>query len=317
MTSGWPIIIQAVAFLILCAATATLSILIYKKRQRLKSKKERRSRKAFWSIGYMESNSQFDWTASQAKVISPKDVSKDMFIIADPFLFELEEQRYLFFEAMKDGANKAYIECAKFNHDQQNWEFFGPVLEEPFHLSYPQVFEHDNQVYMIPESKQDQRIALYRAIDFPMRWKLVKTLVDGKKLVDSSIIEWNNHWYLFTSRKKTLYLYHADSLTGEWKTHPSSPIRRGNFSRCAGRILNINDKLFRLAQDQRGYGAGVYAFEIKSLAPIHYNETQAKEYNPILKPGAANWCETGMHHLDLITTPTGYFAVFDGEQFNT
>lgn len=292
------------------------SILLYKKQQRLRSKKERRRRKAFWSIGYMESDSPFDWTPSKAKVVSPKNVSNDMFIIADPFLFEFKNQRYLFFEAMKDGAEKAYIECAKFNHDQQKWDFLGSVMEEPFHLSYPQVFKHDNQVYMIPESKQAHSIALYRAVDFPMRWEQIKTIVDGKKLVDSSIIEWNNHWYLFTSRKKRLYLYHADSLTGEWQPHPKNPIRRGNFSRCAGRILKLNDKLYRLAQDQRGYGAGVYAFEVQTLSPTSYSETPAKEYNPILKPGSANWCETGMHHLDLITTKNGYFAVFDGEQFN-
>ncbi len=308
-------VLNAVIILVLLPPAIFSSILLYKKRQRLQLKKERRKRKAFWSIGYMESETPFNWTPSKAKIVSPKDVDEDMFIIADPFLFEFNAERYLFFEAMKDDAETAYIECAKFNHDQQCWNFLGAVLEEPFHLSYPQVFEHDNQIYMIPESKQARRIGLYKATDFPTRWEYIKPLVADKKLVDSSIIEWNNHWYLFTSRKKKLYLYHADSLLGEWQPHPKSPIRRGNFSRCAGRILKIDKKLHRLAQDQRGYGAGVYAFEIQALSPTLYREIALKNINPILNPGDADWCETGMHHLDLVPTQNGFFGVFDGEHF--
>ncbi len=316
MMSDIPTItIQAVIFVVLCPLIVVIFTLLDKKRQRVQLKNERRRRKAFWSIGFQEGERIFDWTPAQAKIIEPKDVAEDMFIIADPFLFEYREDRYLFFEAMKDDAEKAYIECAKFNAEEQSWEFLGMVLEEDFHLSYPQVFEHENQIYMIPESKQALRVGLYKAVEFPLRWEFVKPLVSNRKLVDSSIVEYNGHWYLFTSRKKRLYLYHANTLTGEWQPHPKSPIRRGNFSRCAGRILNIDNKLYRLAQDQRGYGAGVYAFEIEDLSPTLYREKAACEINPILKPGSADWCETGMHHLDLISSPKGYFAVFDGEQF--
>jgi hypothetical protein len=31
-------------------------------------------------------------------------------------------------------------------------EFLGTALEEPFHLSYPYVFRHQNRAYMIPET---------------------------------------------------------------------------------------------------------------------------------------------------------------------
>lgn len=307
--------IQLLIFVVLCPLIVILIEILNRKLSRVRLKNERRRRKAFWSIGYLQGDHPLKWNPSLAKTIGPKDVLDDMYIIADPFLFEYKEQRYLFYEAMKDEAEKAYIECAKYSDEDDNWNRLGEVLEEEFHLSYPQVFEHDNQVYMIPESKQALRIGLYQAVDFPMRWEYVKPLVSGKKLVDSSIVQVDGHWYLFTSRKKTLYLYHADSPAGEWVQHPKSPVKRGNFSRCAGRILKVDNKLYRLAQDQRGYGAGVYAFEIETLSQTDFCEKAARKYNPILKPGSAKWCETGMHHLDVISKDDKCFAVFDGEQF--
>lgn len=302
--------------IILISIISYIIHLLLKKRQRYLRKHERRNRLAFWSIGYMESNSPLHWTPSKAKVFCPTDVDPNMYIIADPFLFEHKNERYLFFEAMLHNAPTAHIDCARFNHDKQEWELLGTILEEPFHLSYPQVIRNNDQIYMIPESKQSLQIRLYKATDFPTKWVLVKPIIEGKKLVDSTIIKWQNKWYLFTSRKKTLYLYLSDKIDGNWQPHPSNPIRRGNFSRCGGRIIQHKNKLYRISQDQRGYGAGVYALEITTLTPTKYREKSAKEFNPVLLPDSAAWTETGMHHLDTIQiAPSRYFGVFDGEQF--
>ena len=297
-------------------ATIVIIKLLLQKRERILRKRERRRRRAFWSIGFMESNSPLNWTPSQAKLLRPKEVDPDMYIIADPFIFEHENERYLFFEAMLDDAPTAHIDCARFDHDKQEWELLGTVLEESFHLSYPQVTCDNDQIYMIPESKQALRIGLYKAVNFPTKWEFVKPLIEGKKLVDSTVFKWQNRWYLFASHKKRLFLYHSDKIDGPWLPHPGNPVRKGNFSRCGGRVIQYKDKIYRITQDQRGYGAGVYAFEIITLTPTKYKEIPAKELNPLLIPGSADWTETGMHHLDTIQiAPDRYFGVFDGEQF--
>ncbi len=294
-----------------------LTPLVRAKRARRRRKRERRSRRAFWSIGYMESDSPLHWTPSKAKLLCPKEVAPDMFIIADPFLFEHDDERYLFFEAMREEAAAAHIECARFDQQGQSWTLLGSVLAEPFHLSYPQVIRDGEHIYMVPESKQAHRVGLYRATHFPTQWEFVAPLIEGRKLVDSTLIKHNDHWYCFASRKKRLFLYIADQLEGPWRPHPANPVRRGNFSRCGGRIIQHDGKHYRLAQDQRGYGAGLHAFEIITLTPTHYKELPAKTLNPILLPGSADWTETGMHHLDVIqTAPDRYFGVFDGEQFD-
>ncbi len=264
----------------------------------------------------MESDSPFKWLPAQAKVLRPTDVDANMYIIADPFLFKYNDNIYLFFEAMFHNAPTAHIDCAVLNKEKQEWELQGTVLEESFHLSYPQVIEDDGTIYMIPESKQARQVRLYKAVDFPEKWEFVKPLIDGKKFVDATVIKHNNKWYLFASRKKKLFLYYSDDIAGPWASHPGNPVRRGNFSRCGGRIIMYGNKLYRMAQDQRGYGAGVYAMEIVTLTENKFKEKYAKEINPVLLPGSAEWTETGMHHLDMIELDKQrYFGVFDGEQF--
>ena len=51
-------------------------------------------------------------------------------------------------------------------------EFLGVVLEENFHLSFPFVFEDSGNLYMIPETAENQQIRLYECISFPEKWVL-------------------------------------------------------------------------------------------------------------------------------------------------
>ena len=82
---------------------------------------------------------------------------------------------------------------------------------------------------------------------------------------------------------------------------------------CQCRGLVIGDQLFRLAQDcESVYGKQVRAFEITTLTTECYAERPAREL-PILKPAAAGWNSTGMHHLDAQMLATGqWLACVDG-----
>ena len=61
------------------------------------------------------------------------------------------------------------------------------VLEEQFHLSYPYIFEHEDRVYMIPETNEANEIRLYQAVDFPLIWELKQVLMQNVSAVDTSI----------------------------------------------------------------------------------------------------------------------------------
>ena len=54
------------------------------------------------------------------------------------------------------------------------------ALEREYHLSYPFVFEWEDDVYLIPESTASKRVELYRAESFPDRWSLAGVLLERR-----------------------------------------------------------------------------------------------------------------------------------------
>lgn len=106
---------------------------------------------------------------------------------ADPFPFEWQGRRYIFVERMDWWRGLGSIAVGEID-ERGKVSKFKDVLVEPFHLSYPNVFSHDGQVYMIPESGANADIRLYRASSFPSKWELVKVLAQGADYVDTSFV---------------------------------------------------------------------------------------------------------------------------------
>jgi hypothetical protein len=209
---------------------------------------------------------------------------------------------YMFFEVMNSRSRKGEIALAV-SRDGMRWEYKQIVLEEPFHLSYPYVFEWQNEYYMIPETLPSGAVLLYKANSFPMGWSLVQVLIKGK-CADPSIFYFEGRWWMFTCtspfRHETLSLYFADELLGPWVEHPSSPIIKGNrrIARPGGRVLVLGDRVVRFTQNCfPTYGAQVRAFDISDLSPTAYSEQELAE-SPILKGSGRGWNKSGMHTVD-------------------
>jgi hypothetical protein len=144
--------------------------------------------------------------------------------IADPFLFEQSDLIYLFYELIQTSNPAAKIAVSVYDPNNHSWSFCSIVLDEPFHLSYPYVFRHGSDIYMIPESKGARSVRLYRSIHFPLKWQFERTLIQDKKLVDKSIDFWIDYFYLFVSQKRSLNFLFSKSLTDSWALHPGSPV---------------------------------------------------------------------------------------------
>jgi len=227
-------------------------------------------------------------------------------------------QWYLFFEVVNHLTHKGEIALAV-RSDAGTWKYQGVVLAEPFHLSYPYVFEWAGAYYMIPEGSAGGAVSLYRAVDFPEQWQRVGSLLEGKRFADSSILRFRDKWWLFTdagpdSSNPVLRLYFSDELLGPWHEHPLSPIRQDpHFTRPAGRMLVVDDTPIRFAQDVYPvYGRSVSAFAITKLTPTDYEERPLSG-QPILAAGSAPWNRNGMHHIDAHLRPDGsWMACVDG-----
>ena len=95
------------------------------------------------------------------KIIPPRDR-----FWADPHVFFKDDTYYIFIEEYIYKKKKAHISLIEM---QQSGKYSDPVkvLEEPFHLSYPHVFEYNGTFYMIPETQQANSINLYECTGFP------------------------------------------------------------------------------------------------------------------------------------------------------
>lgn len=199
---------------------------------------------------------------------------------ADPWLVDDAGRRLLFVEQWTDYSSKGSIACVELLPDAQV-RLLGIVLDQPFHLSYPQVFPWQGQWYLTVESAQAHCVSLYMAAEFPLRWQHVTDLVVGRTCVDPTLYRHEDRWYLFANVDESgggtcdeLFLFVADRLTGPFRPHPANPIvsdvRR---ARPAGGLFLREGRLIRPAQDcAPSYGAAVVFNEVLDLTATHYRE---------------------------------------------
>ena len=200
-------------------------------------------------------------------------------ILADPFLLVRNGVLYLFYEHLTRWFGIGRI-CMRSTRDLQTWTNEVDVLKEPFHLSFPYVFEDGGEVYMLPETGGNKSISLYVAEDEMLtRWRLVKKIKeDDEPWYDSVIYNNNGSYYLFTGHDDNAaqiqHLFVADSLMGPYVEHPFSPIAQGrDCGRNAGSIIEDNGQLFRPVQVcMSSYGEQTSLMEIETLSPTEYKE---------------------------------------------
>ncbi len=260
-----------------------------------------------WAIGIYTGRSPVDLSAPEDManpVLTRENFSKDFRagFVADPFIIKHHAIWYMFFEVMNRESGKGEIGLAT-SEDTRKWAYRQIVLEEPFHLSYPYVFEWENDFYMLPETCSINAVRLYKATEFPAKWSLVGTLLEGRDYKDPSPFFHNKSWWLFTGHgaNDTLRLYYADKIFGPWFEHPKSPIIEGNpcAARPAGRVLVFDDRIIRFAQScYPAYGMQVRAFEILDITMTNYREAEIAGKRPVLTGNGAGWNAAGMHHID-------------------
>jgi hypothetical protein len=240
-------------------------------------------------------------------------------LVADPFMLRSEGRWYMFFEVFSRRAHRGQIGLAT-SKDGLRWRYARIVLAEPFHLSYPYVFEWAGERYMIPETGAAGAVRLYRARRFPDEWQFVGSLLQGEGLVDASIFRVHDAWWMFVEtshppRHDTLRLFGADRLEGPWREHRCSPIVAGDprLARPAGRVVVANGRIVRFAQDcERDYGMAVRAFEVEELGVDRYAERPLGP-EPVLTGSGVGWNAGGMHHVDAHRRPAGdWIACVDG-----
>jgi hypothetical protein len=234
--------------------------------------------------------------------------------VADPFLFYESGVWYMFFEAWC--YNLQGVVALARSTDGIHWTYDRIVLDPPYHVSFPFVFQWEGEHYLTLESSDVASVRLFRAAAFPYQWEQVATLVQGRDYVDPAIFRRNGLWWMFVGSAGSLEcrLFYSTQLTSGWMEHPLSPIvRNGAKARPAGRPFQFaGNRLIRLAQKSDvHYGEAVRAFEVDVLTPAAYAEHEIPE-SPILQASGGGWNSSGMHQCDAWWTGTHWLASVDG-----
>jgi len=277
-------------------------------------------RENVWSIAIYEGPSPTDLkpiSAMNSPSLVAADVTDvDALFVADPFMIETDGSWYMFVEVLNKKTNQGDIAVAT-SDDGLAWRYQQIVLDEPWHLSYPSVFQWDGKWYMLPQG--DTGVHLYEANAFPMSWKKVTTLMKGSDLADPTVFRHADSWWMFLGRSGThdrLQLFYADDLLGPWTEHPQSPLINSDpdLARPGGKVVEFDGRLIRYAQDcAPKYGNQLRAFRITRLSRMEYAE-QPIDGEFVLTAGSHDWNANGMHHVDAHKIQDKWRAVVDGHK---
>jgi hypothetical protein len=237
----------------------------------------------------------------------------DIAFVADPFRVCVKDGTYVFAEAWSRSAQRGQIAAFRLNASGQV-EDSGIVLAEPFHLSYPCVFEYGGSHYMLPEAWESGRLILYRARRFPWEWERIQILIE-LDYADPQVFFHENVWYIFLNTdpltNASAAVFWAESLLGDWRPHPQNPIVSGDplRARSAGPLVRHQGGIFRFSQDcRRHYGQGVFASGIVELSPREIRTRPVVQ----VQLDRPEWARTGFHHLDVFFENGVPYALFDG-----
>ena len=209
--------------------------------------------------------------------------------LADPFVVEENGRNWLFVEEIPAAAAKAHLSVIELGRDG-GFSAPVPILDKPYHLSYPFVFRDQGEFFMLPETSANDTIELYRAIKFPFEWKLHKVLFSNVRAVDTTPVFLDGVWYILTTSARhghETFLFWSKTLDGDWHYHPRNPIcsdvRR---ARGAGALFRSRGNLIRPAQDcSVRYGYAIALNRVLKISPTDYAEELIEVIYPKWRPG--------------------------------
>lgn len=274
-----------------------------------------------WNIGLVsEPISFFLRTSSQPKIRWLSYAENDKYL-ADPFAVVRGGRVYILCEEFDYRLSKGRIVALELTENLSSFRL-EVAMERPFHMSYPYSFEYRGNIYCIPETYQAREIALYRAERFPTRWKKVATLVDNFAGIDSTVFEYEGHWWLMCAGEAKphyrLFIWRASNPLGPWVPHEGNPVKMDiSSSRPAGTPFLHDGYLYRPAQDcSRTYGGSIVLNRVLTLTAYKFKEERAS----VIQPYITSPYRDGIHTLSAagnITIIDAKRRVFNRQAFRT
>ncbi len=189
------------------------------------------------------------------------------------------------------------------------------AMEEPVHMSYPYIFEHEGQTYCIPETNQAKEVAVYQSVKFPSDWKRTDhRFLSGIRAIDTTVFQHGGLWWLMCTDRdgggdNNLYAWYATDIWGPWRPHALNPVKTDvRSARPGGTPFESSGQLYRPAQDCSRTGGGqIIINRIERLTPNQFREVPVATVGPFRD----SVYKDGMHTL----SAAGSYTLVDGKRF--
>ena len=226
-----------------------------------------------WGVALRKTDGGYETILSGKKGVNFSVVENtDEYWFADPLLFSDGGNTWLFVEAFNRRAGKG--EIGVFDIVDGKAENFKVIIDTPTHMSYPFVFKHCGEYFMIPETGAAHHIALYKAKNFPYEWEMDTVLMDKVVYRDHTVTQEEDGTFALLSYKQegtnrfnmkntfTVFKLDMDRRT---LTEESEFLDKKQSNRPAGPCFKVNGKEYRVSQKcNRAYGEAMFVYEIDS-----------------------------------------------------
>ena len=231
--------------------------------------------------------------------------------LADPFVIERDGLSFCFVEDFDCNSKRGHISAYELGN--RDATFLAAVIKEPFHMSFPYLFEYEGDLFMCPETSEKNEIRIYRCTDFPLKWQLEKTIMSNVRAADTMLFERDGFWWMLTNIDPSgigdycseLFVFRSRSpLSTDWEPHDGNPVIVDSARARNAGLIRDGEKIYRVSQKQGfdQYGKGSQVNEILTLTTNAYEEVCVAAIEPNFQDGII-----GTHHLHCTKTTT----VFD------
>ena len=241
------------------------------------------SKNISWHVSYINKSWEYADLKKATSIANPKGR-----YFADPFIISRNGRTICFVEDYSIANKRGCISAIEII-DNEKYQIIGPVIIEPFHMSFPFLLEYENELYMIPETSEAKSIRLYKCTSFPLVWEYQYNLLEGEPFLDSIVFEKNHQWHLITSKPDySLHLFHGiNPISKNWLEHKKNPILLDStISRNGGLLIDERMNIVRCRQKQgfNIYGESLTLAMIEDITSSTFKESEIKKIIPNFLP---------------------------------
>ncbi len=240
-----------------------------------------------WNVGIAKNtfNSVFDIQIEKLdfKWLSINDLS---ILFADPFIYKKNDSYYIFYEKYNYFNDYGVIALTILNN---NFDviYESDLLDTQNHLSYPFIFNHNDELFILPESSKgndgSQYIYQFNFSNNTLHNK--KLLIEYNRLLDGTLLFHDNKYWLFSTKRgkksnSDLLIHYSKTFDFGYISHSSNPVKVDNVgTRPAGNFIIENGVIYRPAQNNGFYyGKSITLNKIEILNESQFKETPVRKF---------------------------------------